>query len=81
MTTTSLAALLESALRDIAGDGAQPVSMALDYGSAAEPLTPRAWVERATRSLMFVQAEALDAEGRLAGAASAVFRRPAPATA
>ena len=43
----------------------------------AGDLTCRAWIERATRSLMFVQAEARNGEGALAAAASAVFRRDA----
>lgn len=75
--TASIATLLEDALRDVAGPAASPTSMTLDYGSAVGDLTCRAWVERATRSLMFVQAEARNADGALAAAASAVFRRDA----
>jgi hypothetical protein len=73
--TASIATLLEDALREIAGPGARPASMTLDYGSAGGDLTCRAWIERATRSLVFAQAEARNAAGELAGAASAVFRR------
>ena len=73
--TTSAAALLEDALREIAGPDAQPTSMTVDYGAAAGPFSARAWVERSTRSLIFVQAEARTEQGTLVAAASAVFRR------
>lgn len=71
-----LAAQLEAALREAAGSDAVPVSMTVDYAAvgAADP-SVRGWIERATRSLAFVQAEARGADGALAGAASAVFRR------
>ena len=73
--TVSTAALLEDALRDIAGPDAHPASMTLDYGAAAGPGVARAWVERSTRSLVFAQAEARTDDGGLVAVASAVFRR------
>jgi len=75
----STAALLEDALRQIAGPGAEPASLIIDYGPigplAGQPCGAKAWVERATRSLVFAQAEARSADGALVAAASAVFRR------
>jgi len=74
--TQPLTAQLEEALRRAAGADAAPVSVTIDYagqGQAGE--SARGWVERATRSLVFAQAEARGADGSLAGAASAVFRR------
>jgi len=73
--TTSTAALLEAALREIAGPDAQPTSMTVDYGAGGEASGSKAWIERSTRSLVFAQAEARDAEGNLVAAASAVFRK------
>jgi len=78
--TTSTAALLEAALREIAGPDAQPTSMTVDYGAASSSVDgqasgSKAWIERSTRSLVFAQAEARDAEGNLVAAASAVFRK------
>ncbi len=75
--TTSVAALLEDALRQIAGADAAPTSMTIDYGSAAPAFTTKAWIERSTRSLMFVQAEAQAEDGSPVAIASAVFRRVA----
>jgi hypothetical protein len=82
--TTSTAALLEEALRQIAGPDAEPTSMTVDYGAAAPSLangasTSKAWIERSTRSLVFAQAEARTEDGNLLAAASAVFRRVTPA--
>ena len=81
--TTSIAALLEDALREIAGPDAEPTSMTVDYGVAAEPvaaqsLVSKAWIERSTRSLVFAQAEARTVDGAMVAAASAVFRRVIP---
>jgi acyl-coenzyme A thioesterase PaaI-like protein len=73
--TTSTASLLEDALRQIAGPDAEPTSMTVDYGAAAEASTSKAWIERSTRSLVFAQAEARTEDGSLVAAASAVFRR------
>jgi hypothetical protein len=74
--TQPLTTQLEEALRQAAGADAAPVSVTIDYagqGQAGE--SARGWVERATRSLVFAQAEARAADGSLAGTASAVFRR------
>ena len=75
--STTLAAQLEAALRDIAGAQARPSSLTVDYGPDGEDgdAAVRAWVERSTRSLVFAQAEARRPNGTLAAAASAVFRR------
>ena len=78
--TASTAALLEDALRQIAGPDAEPTSMTVDYGAAAPSLasgasTSKAWIERSTRSLVFAQAEARTEDGNLVATASAVFRR------
>ncbi len=74
---TSLAAQLESVLRKAAGEGTALASMTVDYaGDAADSgLEPKAWVERATRSLVFAQGELRHPDGALAASASAVFRR------
>ena len=73
--TTSVATLLEDALRHIAGADVAPASMTIDYGSAAAPATTKAWIERSTRSLLFVQAQAQAEDGTPVAIASAVFRR------
>lgn len=76
---TSLAAQLETVLRKAAGDDAALASMTVDYAGQAGDgaLEPKAWVERATRSLVFAQGELRRADGALAASASAVFRRAA----
>lgn len=77
----SFSAQLESVLRQAAGEGTALASMNVDYGPSSEgnategALEPKAWVERATRSLVFAQGELRRADGRLAASASAVFRR------
>ena len=71
----ALAAILEPALVEAAGAGAVCVSVSLEFAGRPAPgsaLQIDAWVERATRTLVFAAAEAR-AEGELAGAASAVF--------
>jgi hypothetical protein len=73
--TASTAALLEDALREIAGPDAEPASIIVDYGFAARASTSKAWIERSTRSLVFAQAEARTEDGNLVATASAVFRR------
>jgi acyl-coenzyme A thioesterase PaaI-like protein len=75
--STTLAAQLEVALREIAGIEARPSSLTVDYGPDGEDdgAAVHAWVERSTRSLVFAQAEARRRNGTLAAAASAVFRR------
>jgi hypothetical protein len=75
--TASTAALLEDALRQAAGSDAAPASMTVDYAAAAPVSTHKAWIERATRSLVFAQAEARTEDGNLVATASAVFRRVA----
>jgi len=74
---TSLAAQLESVLRKAAGEGTALTSMTVDYGGEglSDDLEPKAWVERATRSLVFAQGELRRPDGALAASASAVFRR------
>lgn len=84
--TQPLTVQLEQALRQAAGADAAPVSVTIDYAGqdgagqdgashGGAGLSARGWVERATRSLVFAQAEARAADGTLAGAASGVFRR------
>jgi acyl-coenzyme A thioesterase PaaI-like protein len=69
---TSLAAQLESVLRKAAGEGTALASMTIDYGAGPgeSDLAPKAWVERATRSLVFAQGELRRADGGLAASAS-----------
>jgi hypothetical protein len=77
--TPSVAALLEDALRQVAGTDAAPTSMTIDYGSdaapSASPLAAKAWIERSTRSLVFAQAQLQAEDGTPVAIASAVFRR------
>jgi acyl-coenzyme A thioesterase PaaI-like protein len=74
---TSLAAQLETVLRKAAGEGTALASMTVDYAgeAGAADLASKAWVERATRSLVFAQGELRRPDGGLAASASAVFRR------
>lgn len=75
------AALLEPLLAEVAGSGAEPVSLTLDYGVVAAPganVTVEAQVERATRTLVFAYGRLLSSEGAVLAAGSAVFRKPAP---
>ena len=72
------AALLESAMAAVIGEAAAPVSLTLDYGVAldgGETVTVESWVERATRTLVFVHGRVLKDDGALAATGSAVFRR------
>lgn len=75
--SASLASQLESVLRQAAGEGTALASMTVDYGPSSDEagLEPKAWIERATRSLVFAQGELRRADGGLAASASAVFRR------
>lgn len=69
-----------SALDAMAGDGAALVSVSFDTGEMAPrdgALTSAARITRATRTLVFVEGEVRDANGRLTVAASAVYRLPA----
>ncbi|WP_369058163.1 hypothetical protein ABOZ73_10840 [Caulobacter sp. 73W] len=84
MTTTfDIVPALQSALAALAAQsgGTEPVSLTIDYGegAAGEGLNVEATVERATRTLVFVQARAVSAQGAVAATASAVFRVPATA--
>jgi acyl-coenzyme A thioesterase PaaI-like protein len=75
------ATLLEPLLASAAGVGAEPVSLTLDYGrtpAAGDPVVVEAWVDRATRTLVFAHARLTTATGDLAASGSAVFRRDAP---
>ena len=72
------AALLEPAMADAIGEPAAPVSLTLDYGApliAGETVTIESWVERATRTLVFVHGRVLKGDGALAATGSAVFRK------
>ena len=75
---TAMALALARPLAQAAGAGTTPVSIALEFasvGASPEGLESRAWVERGTRTLLFLGAEARTADGALAAAATAVFRR------
>lgn len=76
---TCLSAQMEVALREVAGASAALTSLTIDFASDTEggALEPKAWIERATRSLVFAQAELRRPNGSLAASASAVFRRAA----
>ena len=72
-----LAAAMEPALLEVAGPGASCVSVSLEFASTPEPgtvLKIEAWVERATRTLVFAAAEARS-DGHATGTASAIFKR------
>lgn len=72
------ARLLQPLLAEAAGAGAEPVSLTLDYGvplAAGEPVALEAWIDRATRTLVFAHARVVTAKGALAASGSAVFRR------
>ncbi len=76
------ATLLEPLLASAAGMGAEPVSLTLDYGravAAGAPVVAEAWIDRATRTLVFAHARLLAANGDLVASGSAVFRREAAA--
>jgi acyl-coenzyme A thioesterase PaaI-like protein len=73
------AAVLLEPLLDRAAGQAQRVSLALDYGSpaaAGEAVLAEAWIDRATRTLIFAHARLLRASDRaLVASGSAVFSR------
>lgn len=75
--SASFSAQLETVLRQAAGEGTALTSMTVDYGPSSDEaaVEPKAWIERATRSLVFAQGELRRADGGLAASASAVFRR------
>ena len=65
-----------------AGAGAVPVSLRRAYGrvvAAADPVVAEAWMDRATRTLLFAHARLITQNGDLVASGSAVFRRQAPA--
>jgi hypothetical protein len=82
----AVAMLLQPVLAEAVGAEALPVSLTLDYGvdlDAGEAVSLEAWVDRATRTLVFAHARILNRSGGLAASGSAVFRReaaPAPAS-
>ncbi|WP_333586925.1 PaaI family thioesterase [Phenylobacterium sp.] len=72
------AALLEAGLAEVSGPDVAPVSLTLDYGaglSAGTTVTVEAWVDRATRTLVFAHGRLMLADGVLAASGSAVFRK------
>ncbi|MDP3746335.1 MAG: hypothetical protein Q8Q88_04715 [Phenylobacterium sp.] len=74
----AVASLIEPLLLEIAGPGAEPVSLTLDYGPTASPgaaVVVEAAVERATRTLIFAHGRLLTPEGAVLAVASALFRR------
>jgi acyl-coenzyme A thioesterase PaaI-like protein len=75
--------LFQPLLAQLAGEGAEPVSLTLDYGrplQAGLPVMVEAWIERATRSLIFAHARLVSrADGSVLVSGSAVFRRAAQA--
>lgn len=76
----AVAMLLQPVLAEAVGAEAQPVSLTLDYGAplkAGEAVRVEAWIDRATRTLVFAHARILDRTGALAASGSAVFRREA----
>ncbi len=73
----ALAAALEPALLEAAGPGATCVSVSLEFAARPAPgavAQVEAWVERATRTLVFAAAQAR-VDGAPVGAASAIFSR------
>lgn len=80
----AVASLLEPALAEAAGADAVPVSLTLDYGApakAGDALSVEAWIDRATRTLVFAHGRLTDASGGgLVATASAVFRRAGTGT-
>ena len=72
------AILLQPLLAQAAGADAHPVSLTLDYGVPVAPgaaVALEAWVDRATRTLVFAHGRLLTASGEVAASGSAVFRR------
>jgi hypothetical protein len=72
------AILLQPLLAEAAGADAQAVSLTLDYGVAAAAgatMALEAWVDRATRTLVFAHGRLLTPAGDVAASGSAVFRR------
>ena len=77
------ARLLEPVLAEAAGDGAEPVSLTLDYAAlvaAGASVRIEAELDRATRTLACVYGRLLNESGAVIATGSAVFRRPAEAS-
>jgi hypothetical protein len=77
----AVAMLLQPVLAEVVGAGGQSVSLTLDYGAplkSGEAVSLEAWIDRATRTLVFAHARILTRSGALAASGSAVFRREAP---
>lgn len=75
---TAVAMLLQPILAEAVGAGAEPVSLTVDYGArlaAGDSVTVEAWVDRATRTLVFAHARIVTGSGALGASGSAVFRR------
>ncbi|HVI31279.1 hypothetical protein [Phenylobacterium sp.] len=71
------AGLLEPLLLAVGGPGAALLSVTFDYGpapAAPGPAVAEAWVERATRSLVFVHGRLAAADGAVLVTCSAVLR-------
>lgn len=74
----AVAALVEPPLLELAGPGGAVVSMTADFGRAmrgGEPVSVEAWADRATRSLVFAQAELRAADGAVLAHVSVVLQR------
>lgn len=75
----AICALLEPVFRRLAGEGAAPASMSVDFGPNPDwsgQVTLEAKVERATRTLVFLHGAVLVADTRdRVATAWAVFRR------
>jgi acyl-coenzyme A thioesterase PaaI-like protein len=74
----AVAMVLQPLLAQAVGAGAEPVSLTMDYGApvaAGEPVKVEAWVDRATRTLVFAHARIVAGSGAMAASGSAVFRR------
>lgn len=72
------ASLIEPLLLEAAGQGAEPVSLTLDFGSpirAGDSVVVEAGVDRATRTLVFAYGKLTTPEGLVVATGSAVFRR------
>ena len=74
------AVLLEPILSQVAGAGAEPLSLTIDYGAAGAAglaVVVEVAIDRTTRTLVFIHAEVLGAADRVVIASgTAIFRRP-----
>lgn len=78
---SAAAAILQPLLAKLAGSGSDPVSLTLDFGAqfqVGESVLAEAWVDRATRSLIFAHGRITRPSAELVASGSAVFRRIAP---